>query len=122
MGEPVHADQVASLDARVVHAQEFVSAKLMDKVKNGSVSFQWIGTSDRFWFSKTTGGSEQSFIVVDAATGTQASLFDPKAMSEALVAAGAEDKAAAPPIHTASVSGDAHSILAQTTKPGAACR
>jgi dipeptidyl-peptidase 4 len=117
--QPAPAPAPDDLDARVAHAQQFVSAKLFAKVRNSAVSFRWIGSGDRFWFRKQLDDGTPSYIVVDAETGHQAPLFDPAAMTMALLAAGAGDK---PVIAGIAVPGDARAIMVNVVKPGGACR
>ena len=81
------APTVTGLDARIMHAQRFVSVDLMSKVLNSGATFQWIGQSDRLWFRGSTSPLTSDYIVVDAKTGRRAALFDRAAMAEALSAA-----------------------------------
>lgn len=116
----VHAQEPPpdDLDARVAHAQQFVSGRMAARVRNSGLTFQWIGDQDRFWFRKAIeGGSE--FTVVDAATGTQGPLFDPSAMTAALVAGGMTPGTA---IRDIMVPADGRSVMVMTPEPGAACR
>lgn len=111
-------DLPSDLDARVAHAQQFVSAKMIAKVRNSGVAFNWIGNSDRFWFRKgIQGGSE--FIVVDAATGRQEPLFDGNAMMNALVAGGMK---AGTPIQNIMVPAGERSIFVTVPQIDAPCR
>lgn len=108
----------ADLDARVAHAQQFVSARMAAQMRNVGLTFTWIGDSDRFWFRRAVeGGSE--FVVVDAGTGAQQPLFDAGAMTAALVEAGVAPGA---PIRTIMVPPDGRSIRVMTPEEGAACR
>src|ERR1700722_11854269 len=68
------------LDLKIEHAEAFVSSNLLSKVRNINVAFHWIGGRDRFWFRKALADGTTAFIVVDAATGVQKSLFDQAAM------------------------------------------
>lgn len=106
------------LDARVAHAQEFVSAKLFGKVRNSATTFRWIGNTDRFWFRKALDNGD-IFVVVDAATGRQEPLFDPGNMTAALRRAGAQGQ---PAITNIAVSDDGRSLMVNVAKQGAACR
>lgn len=106
------------LDARVAHAQQFVSGGMAAKVRNAGLTFNWIGDSDRFWFRKSVeGGSE--FTLVDAGTGVQQPLFDSEAMANALVAGGMRPGA---PIRNIMVPPEGRSVVVMTPEAGAACR
>ena len=112
-------DAPSDLDARVAHAQEFVSAKLFGKVRNSAVTFRWIGDTDRFWFRKALDNGQQGYVVVDARTGRQEPLFDPTTMTAALLAAGAQGT---PAITSIAVPGDGRSLMVNVARPGADCR
>lgn len=113
-----HAQQQSDLDARVAHAQQFVSAKMAAKVRNSGLTFHWIGSSDRFWFRKATGGGSE-FTVVDAGTGAQRPLFDGNAMTTALAASGMTPGT---PIRNVMVPPDGRSIVVMVPMPDATCR
>lgn len=112
------AGQGDDLDARVARALEFTSDKLVARVRNSGLSFQWIGTTDRFWFRKSNADGGSTFIVVDAATGAQAPLFDDHAMARALAVASAPEA----PIRAVRVQGDGKSAVVSIAKPDARCR
>ena len=106
------------IDRRVAHAQQFTSAALLSKIRNNAVTFHWIGNSDRFWFRKTLEDHRTAFIVVDAASGKQESLFDTAAMTAALSNAGA---GRSPTIADANVSADGESVRVTVRRTGPAC-
>ncbi len=112
----------AEIRARVDHALNFTSAELASKVLNSDVSFHWVGAGDKFWYRKSLAGSGSVFLLVDAATGAQAPLFDNREMSRALIAAGAPESGNEVAIQTISVSDDARSAMVSVRLEDTACR
>jgi len=85
MAQAVLADQSA-LDARVTHALDFTSPKLMAKVLNVGTAFHWIDGGERFWYRKALDSARVVYLLVDASTGQQTPLFDDKTMAAMAVA------------------------------------
>jgi len=56
-------------------------------ILNGEVQPHWIGTQDRLWYLRTTGGGVKEFVVVNAATGERTPAFDQKKLAAALATA-----------------------------------
>ncbi|MEO2161699.1 MAG: hypothetical protein ABGY29_04160, partial [bacterium] len=64
-------------------ASKFDSAYLRQRTYSSSVSPNWIGETDRFWYSyKTSAGTR--YYLVDPGAGTRAHLFDHEAVASAL--------------------------------------
>jgi dipeptidyl aminopeptidase/acylaminoacyl peptidase len=122
--QPLRAQAVlvddSALNARVEHAEGYTSRKLLAKVLNTGVAFHWIDGGDRFWYRKAIDATHASFVIVDAATGRQAPLFDDKAMAAALASAGAKD-VSAPMIRDTVVADDARSLVFSLRRPGSTC-
>ncbi|MGC2637488.1 MAG: DPP IV N-terminal domain-containing protein, partial [Acidobacteriaceae bacterium] len=61
----------------------------VDRLVSGIVRPFWIGTTDQFWYRKTTpgaGGNSIEFVLVDAATGSQQPAFDHAKLAASLSA------------------------------------
>lgn len=54
-------------------AEAFQPGALARKVLNLDTVFNWIGTTDRFWFRYQPAADQEEFIIVDAATGKRSS-------------------------------------------------
>ena len=72
----------ASLDRAMVPAQayrraeRFLPANAPKYVLNASVTPNWIGEEDRFWYRRALAGGGRQFVTVDAATGNREPSFD----------------------------------------------
>ena len=72
----------ASLDRAMVPAQayrraeRFLLANAQKYVLNASVTPNWIGEQDRFWYKRALAGGGKRFVTVDAATGDREPSFD----------------------------------------------
>lgn len=109
------------LEARTSWAQQFASAKLYAKILNARLSFSWIGRGGSFWYAKTLGAGQYVHLIVDAATGRQEALFDPRDLDAALRTAGEAGEDILGRLSELSVSDDARSITVGLAKPGAGC-
>jgi dipeptidyl aminopeptidase/acylaminoacyl peptidase len=67
-------------------AERFLSWNASDLIAGDNVNPNWIGGTDRFWYRNKTGGGFE-FLIVDAARGTQAPLFDHARLASALTLA-----------------------------------
>ncbi len=65
-------------------AERFLSANTDKYVRNATVTANWIGEEDRFWYKRQDDAGDKEFVTVDAATGTKTASFDHDAVSAAL--------------------------------------
>jgi hypothetical protein len=116
------AETDVQITARVNHALDYTSDKLLSKLLNSGLAFHWIGASDRFWYRKSMKNAESEFLLVDAATGHQKPLFELRAMTGALTAAGADAIQGAVSIQTISVDEDVRTMTVTVRQEEAPCR
>ena len=68
-----------------VRAEELLWPVLSAKIRNKSVSPNWLGESDMFWYRRDTPRGHE-YVLVDPATGSKRPLFDPAALATLLKA------------------------------------
>ena len=82
VGGVASATGEASLDRAMVparayrRAERFLPANAPKYVLNASVTPNWIGEEDRFWYRRALAGGGKRFVTVDAATGNREPSFD----------------------------------------------
>ncbi len=71
--------------AQYAAAERFLPTKLVGVVKNATVTPNWIGASDRFWY-RHEGKEGDEFVLVDAESGAREAVFNRAAVAEAIEA------------------------------------
>ena len=72
-------------------AERFLPASKPRYVLNDSISAQWIGAEDRFWYKRQLPDGGKEFVTVDAASGEKQPSFDHAKIAAALSSLGEEE-------------------------------
>ena len=98
VGGVASATGEASLDRAMVpaeayrRAERFLPANVHKYVLNASVTPNWIGKEDRFWYRRSLAGGGKRFVTVDAATGNREPSFDHALIAHELARLDGEDE------------------------------